>query len=89
MSALKKVCPKTHWEEVRSIEHAVEYVNKEETRVEGPWTIGKRPFKHNSSTDWDEAFKACAEGRWDDIPPEIKIKHWSNLVKIHAFHLPK
>jgi len=89
MSALKKVCGKTHWEEVRSIDHAIEYVNKEDTRQEGPWTIGKRPFKANSKTDWDEAFTACAEGRWDDIPAEVKIKHWSNLMKIHAFHIPK
>lgn len=89
MSALKKICDCAHWEEVRDIEAAIKYVNKEDTRVEGPWTIGQRPFKLNSKTDWDAAYDACVRGDWDSIPSEVKIKHWSNLVKIHAHAMPK
>jgi len=51
MSALKKVCPKSHYELVKKDNGAAEYCNKEETRLEGPWTSGVRPARVDKKGD--------------------------------------
>lgn len=33
---------------------------------------------------WEEARKAAKEGRWDDVPADIYIRHYSNIKKIGA-----
>ena len=50
-SALKKVCPKSHFELVKKDNGASEYCNKEETRLEGPWTFGVRPARVDKKGD--------------------------------------
>ncbi len=51
ITALKKYCPKSHFEIVKFNNGADEYCNKEETRVEGPWTFGIRPARKNLKGD--------------------------------------
>lgn len=42
VSSLKKVSSRAHWEPRRgTVEEAVAYCQKEETRLDGPWTIGE------------------------------------------------
>lgn len=48
---MKKMCPHTHWEPVRINNGADDYCNKEETRVEGPWSFGVRPARLNKKGD--------------------------------------
>lgn len=48
---MKKYCPKSHFEVVKKNNGADEYCNKEETRVEGPWTHGVRPARLDKKGD--------------------------------------
>lgn len=45
LTALKKVCPYTHWTVVDTKDSAWKYCHKAETRVEGPWEYGSRPLR--------------------------------------------
>lgn len=47
ISALKKVCSKSHFELVKYDNGASDYCLKEDTRVEGPWEFGLKPAKLN------------------------------------------
>ena len=40
-TALHKIFPGGHVEEARNIHYTIGYVQKEETRVEGPWMWGE------------------------------------------------
>jgi len=40
---MKKLSPTAHWVLVRKDNGCTRYANKEETRVEGPWTFGDEP----------------------------------------------
>ncbi len=52
LSALKKICRKSHFEPV-VVDNGVDaYCMKEETRVEGPWEFGIKPCNRNSKVDW-------------------------------------
>lgn len=48
---LKTHCPAAHFERVKANNGADEYCNKEDTRVEGPWTFGVRPARLNKKGD--------------------------------------
>lgn len=50
-SALKKHCARSHFELVKKDNGAPEYCNKEDTRVEGPWTFGIRPARKDKKGD--------------------------------------
>lgn len=43
LSGVKKIDDKAHWEPTLSEKGAINYCQKEETRLEGPWTIGSPP----------------------------------------------
>lgn len=71
LSFLKKHCPKSHFELVKFNNGADTYCNKEDTRVEGPWSFGIKPAKRNVKGDLKRrnaeliamgAEKAVAEG---------------------------
>lgn len=47
LSALKKHDKTSHFEPVKFNNGADTYCNKDETRVDGPWTYGAKPFKNN------------------------------------------
>lgn len=66
---------------------ASQYCQKEETRVEGPWSFGEIPIKRNSKEDWNLVKAAAKEGRFDDIPADILIKHYGNIKRIHVDNL--
>ncbi len=51
LAHLKKHCTKSHFEIVKVNNGADEYCNKEETRVEGPWSFGVRPARRNKKGD--------------------------------------
>ena len=51
MAHLKKVCRVSHFQEVKFNNGADDYCNKEDTRVEGPWSFGIRPARRNKKGD--------------------------------------
>ncbi len=51
LTALKKHCAKSHFEPIKINNGADDYCNKEDTRVEGPWTFGVRPARLNTKGD--------------------------------------
>lgn len=57
ITALKKVNARAHWEQREGTQaQAIEYVSKEETRVEGPWELGTPAVSHQGKrTDLDAA----------------------------------
>jgi RNA helicase./Putative viral replication protein. len=83
----KKYDKRIHAEPVIINNGAHDYVMKEDTRIEGPWSYGIKPVQRNNKTDWDEVFKNAKEGKFDDISADIKVKHYGNLKKIERDHL--
>ena len=57
ITALKKHCSRSHFEEVKVNNGADNYCMKEDTRLEGPFEFGIKPVKRNSKTDWEEVKK--------------------------------
>ena len=51
LAHLKKVCKFSHFQEVKINNGADEYCNKEDTRIEGPWSFGIRPARRNKKGD--------------------------------------
>lgn len=72
-----------HWELSRS-KAAEEYVWKEETRIGEPFEFGERPFRRNSSTDWDVVKRNAQSGRLDEIPSDIYVRYYSSLCRIRG-----
>lgn len=61
------------------------YVWKEDTRVSGTqFELGERPFKRNSSTDWDSCWENARNGNLDRIPSDVKIRFYNQLLRIGA-----
>ena len=61
MSKLKVAFPSVHWEVTKS-KAAEAYVMKEDTRLDGPWVIGKAPVKRQSGTDWKKIKEQAQAG---------------------------
>jgi len=70
---------KCHYEKVSKDNGASAYCLKEETRVAGPWEFGEKPLKRNDTKDWEEIKQNAVEGKLDNIPADIYIRHFSNL----------
>lgn len=51
LKSLKDHCPRSHFNLVRINNGADEYCNKEETRVEGPWSFGIKPARLSKAGD--------------------------------------
>lgn len=75
-SAIKKLDQKLHITLVGKDNGASDYCMKTDSRVEGPIELGTRPVRRNNKQDWEEVKKAAMEGRMDDIPADIYIKHF-------------
>lgn len=80
-----KILPGCHIEEARSVEASITYCKKEGNFTErgNPPMSQKRKGEMNVER-WDQAKKAAREGRFDDIPSEILIKHLGNLKKLRT-----
>jgi len=72
-----------HWELTRSAA-AEAYVWKEETRNGEPFEFGERSFRRNSKPDWDLCRQNAECGNFDDIPSDIFIRYYGNLLRICA-----
>lgn len=82
MTKITKFDKRIHCEPVKVNNGADTYCLKEDTRVEGPWEFGKRPIKRNSKVDWDIVKKAAQENKFDELPSQIYVVHYSKLKMI-------
>lgn len=63
------------------------YVWKDETRVDGTqFELGEVAFKRNCKADWAAVLDNAKRGRFDDIPPDIVVRHYGNLRRIASDH---
>jgi len=78
-SLVKKCDKRLHIEAVKVNNGADTYCMKEDTRIDGPYEFGIRPVVRASKTDWDRVFTLAKEGKLEEIPADIKVKHYANL----------
>lgn len=70
LSALKKVSPTAHWEVCKSVSASVDYCSKDDSRKDGPWTIGSPNGSQGKRKDIDVAVERVANG--DSLADIIK-----------------
>lgn len=74
--------PQAHCEISRS-EAADAYVWKEDTRVpDTQFELGEKPVRRNNKTDWDNVLTKVKQGKIDEVPADIVIRHYSSLKRI-------
>lgn len=49
--------------------------------------LGQLPFHSNSRTDWAMVWESAKRGRVDDIPADIRTKHYRTIKSIQKDHL--
>lgn len=82
LTALKKICPHSHFEAVRINNGADDYCMKEDTRIEGPWSFGVKPARLNKKGDKarhnkdliEMGAEAAVEQGQIDIKDYMKVK---------------
>lgn len=91
LSKMRKICPRAHWEPMKGrLEHNDAYCEKE-----GDWTErGTKPMSQKrkgevESERWDLALNAAKEGRFEEIPSDIRIKYERNLDYIRKKYQDK
>lgn len=80
LPGVKKIFPTAHWEIRRGThEQARDYCSKEETRVEGPWTLGEEPSQ-GARSDLLSLKRSIDEGKTEI---EIWDQHFASMLKYH------
>lgn len=73
-----------HLEPTRS-RAAKEYVWKEDTRIEGTqFEFGVESISRADPTDWERIWELAKNGELTSIPPDIRVRCYSSLRRIHA-----
>lgn len=66
---------------------ADEYVWKEDTAVTGTrFELGRKPIKRNSKTDWQSVFDMARRAEFEQIPPDVQVRHFGQLQRIAAHY---
>lgn len=85
LSAVKKIFGRQSHCELSRSSAADAYVWKEETRIDGTqFEFGRKPVKRNNKRDWDAIRQTVLEGKLEEVPSDIFIRHYSNLRRIAA-----
>lgn len=64
---------------------ALDYVWKDDTRIDGTqFEFGVLPVKRNDARDWDGIWESAVNGRFSDVPAQIRICHYRSLQSIFA-----
>lgn len=87
LSVFKKVNKGIHAEKCKSEKASMEYVQKPETRVDGPQEFGEKPMHRNEKADWDDIWKKATEGKINEIPAAIRTIHYNKLKQIAKDHM--
>lgn len=89
LRAAKQSFPLQAHLELTYSQRALEYVWKDDTRVDGTqFEIGEIKKNRNQKETFEEAFRFAVEGKLtpEYIPADILVRHWSSLNRIHARH---
>jgi len=90
LASLTKIFGTGIWFELSRSEAAIDYCCKEDTRVEGPWEYGCKPFRRNSPTDWEDVWLAAKSGDLLRIPASIRVVSYRTLRAIGSdFAVPQ
>jgi len=68
--------------ELSRSEAAVSYCTKEESRLSEPFSLGAKPFRRNSKTDWESVWSAAKSGDLDSIPANVRVVSYRTLRAI-------
>ena len=73
---------RAHVEPTRS-DAARDYVWKEDTRIAGSqFELGQTPLRRNQETDWEGIWQLAKEGKFEEIPPQVRICNYRSLRSI-------
>jgi len=87
LAKIRKIFGPYHAELTRS-KTAEEYVWKEETSIPGTrFELGRKPFNTNSKTCWEEVWEAAKTGRIEDIPVDVRVKHYRTIKQIEKDYM--
>jgi len=78
--AIKKLYPRANIQKVKSLPAAIKYCQKEESRMEGPWTRGEPPKGQGKRTDLDRVAEMVEAG---SSLREIARDHPTAYIKFH------
>lgn len=85
LSAVKKVFGRQCHAELSKSSAADAYVWKEESRIDGTqFELGQQPTKRNSKRDWDLIKQQVIEGKLEEVPSDLFVRHYGNLRRIAA-----
>jgi len=74
LAGIKKIFGNQAHAELSRSEAANDYVNKEETRVQGTqFEYGSKPIRRNSKVDWESVWTAAKSGAIDTIPAHVRL----------------
>lgn len=86
LAQVKHCFGECHAELSRS-EAAVDYCQKEETRVEGTgFELGTKPFRRNSKRDWESIWVSAKSGNLEAIPADVRVVSYRTLRAIGSDH---
>ncbi len=81
VTTFKKVSPVIHVEICRDKAAAIKYVQKEDTRIDGPYTFGKAPVEPGK-VDWEFIWDCATSGNIMEIPAHQRLIHYSKIKQI-------
>lgn len=81
--------PHAHVEGIRNWENAVRYCQKEETRVEGPWTIGRVDKRPGERTDKTKFASAVMEAMQEGEPISAVCAKYPEAALMYSSRLPE
>lgn len=85
MAGVIKLLPGCHVEIARNAAAAIQYCKKDREFTErGLIPMSQKRKGEMESERWELAYDAAKDGRFEDIPKDILIKHLGNLKKIRA-----
>lgn len=95
----KHISSKAHWSKCRgSPEDNIRYCSKEETRVAGPWTVGKSKGGQGTRTDYERVrqtvlkhkdFNVDAINELHDVAPNVLYSNTKNIRELLYMHHPE
>jgi len=88
LAAVKKCFGDPAHAELARSAAALDYVWKEDTRVDGTqFELGDLPFRRNDPVCWERVRTLAREGRLDDVDASVYVQHYNSLKRIHADNL--